>query len=145
MRRGGVNYMVIGGGGASLYSFSGDSSTDVKKRASRHHFAVFDVDGSQVDLKVIGYDNALHKFIPLPLAVVSLSCKSGQSQKWSIAKVAVPARYPHRYLCERKLGSGEMFEHSLEGTALPRLKSPAQTTKARFRPHPAPADRRCNR
>jgi hypothetical protein len=81
MRRNGVNYMVIGGGGAGLYSFAGDSSDEVKKRASLHHFAVFDVDGSQVNLKVIGYDNTLHKFISLPLDVVSLSCKSGQMLK----------------------------------------------------------------
>ena len=81
MRRNGVNYMVIGGGGAGLYAFAGDSSDEVKKRASLHHFAVFDVDGSRVNLKVIGYDNTLHKFIPLPLDVVSLSCNSGQTLK----------------------------------------------------------------
>jgi hypothetical protein len=73
--------MVIGGGGAGLYAFAGDSSDEVKKRASLHHFAVFDVDGSRVNLKVIGYDNTLHQFIPLPLDVVSLSCKSGQMLK----------------------------------------------------------------
>lgn len=65
LKQNGINYLVIGGAGAPLYSLMDKPPSSVKKQAAKYHFAVFDVSGNKVTMKVIGYDSTTDKFNPI--------------------------------------------------------------------------------
>ncbi len=75
----GINYMVIGGAGATLYAPDPNPHTEVKKQAKQFHFVIFDVDGSKVTLSVMGYDENQKVFAPIEK--VDLSCKNGDTRE----------------------------------------------------------------
>lgn len=65
LKQNGINYLVIGGAGAPLYSLMDKPPSSVKKQAAKYHFAIFDVSGNKVTMKVIGYDSTTDKFNPI--------------------------------------------------------------------------------
>jgi hypothetical protein len=91
--RNGINYLVIGGAGAPLYTPSQLQPAEVKKQAKKYHFAIFDVDGSKVTLSAIGYDNQIFA----PIETVELSCKSCDKRK-------VPCKPPLGYRTDTCVG-----------------------------------------
>jgi hypothetical protein len=61
-------YFVIGGAGAPLYPLTDKPPSSVQKQAKKYHYAIFDVSGSKVTVKVIGYDDKTDKFAPIESA-----------------------------------------------------------------------------
>jgi hypothetical protein len=68
LKQNGINYFVIGGAGAPLYPLTDKPPSSVQKQAKKYHYAIFDVSGSKVTVKVIGYDDKTDKFAPIESA-----------------------------------------------------------------------------
>lgn len=116
LQKAGVNYLVIGGAGASLHELPTTSHPEIKSQAKQYHFVVFTVDGSKVSLDTIGYIQESKKFSSIDKA--TLSCKNGserkelcplpgamrtdvcQNGKWVLGKCAKPSCPTGKICCE---------------------------------------------